>query len=493
MDFMNQDTHFAEETSSRKWSPNQEAIFDATKAGKAILVDAVAGSGKTTTIVEAMKHGGSRPIFLAFNKSIQEELSRRISLGEARTLNSLGFAACRTKMAGVHLDARKNLAHLEHHWYRTGLSSTQWKEFSYSASRLMGVAKNCAVGTDFGPPASVSTFRSLAEAYWLTFPEEILDSVLLAVSAAFDSSILDTSTIDFDDQLYYPVRFGWSLPSYSDAFVDECQDLSPIQHALLVSLGKMGTRIIAVGDRHQAIYGFRGASHESMDILKGLFDMTELPLSTTYRCPQLVVAEAQRYREDIYPREGAPLGYVNAQDIDPEIFPSGTMVLCRNNAPMFRAIMRHVRAKVPLRVYSNFLETFQSFIKSFKCSTTRQLRTAVAEWYERERTKAEEEEAWGKLAGIEDRFETLCVVMEGFDGVGELLDFLRSLSTGTRGPIFSTIHKAKGLEAPHVYLLRPDLLPSKWALGEAAQQQEANLSYVAITRAQEGFTYGAVK
>ena len=494
MNFMDQAVDLSE-TPSRKWSPQQGDIFDSIREpSQAILVQAAAGSGKTTTIAEGMKYAGGRPVFLAFNKSIQTELSKRIPLGEAKTLNSLGFGACRSKMGSITLDVKKNSIHLRKAWSEIGLDEDQFRQHGFSAGRMIGVAKNLAIGCEGYSAPDTAAFEDIAEAYWFTFPEEIKDSILLAVKTAFIESVKDQSMIDFDDQLYYPVFYKWPLPSFSDAFVDECQDLSPIQHELLRKLGVQGSRIVAVGDRHQAIYGFRGASHSSMDELKFMFGMLELPLSTTYRCPRLVVTEAQRYCETIFPREGAPLGDVRSISEDPALWQSPDhLILCRNNAPMFRAIMRHVRAKEPVRVLSNFLESFQGFIKSFKCSTIRQLRPKLDSWYEREKDKAEEDEAWGKLSGIEDRYETLCCIMQGFDGVGELLEFLKNLSSGTRGPIFSTIHKAKGLEAPHIHLLRPDLLPSKWAFGEAAQRQESNLSYVAITRAQETFTYGAVK
>ena len=68
-----------------------------------------------------------------------------------------------------------------------------------------------------------------------------------------------------------------------------------------------------------------------------------------------------------------------------------------------------------------------------------------------------------------------------------------SSSEGRTGPIFSTIHKAKGLEADHVYFLRPDLVPAWWIKEPAALQQEYNLRYVAITRAKQSLTYGVRK
>ncbi len=50
----------------------------------------------------------------------------------------------------------------------------------------------------------------------------------------------------------------------------------------------------------------------------------------------------------------------------------------------------------------------------------------------------------------------------------------------------STVHRAKGLEFPTVYLLdRAKYMPSSWAKQPWQQKQESHLQYVAITRAKE--------
>lgn len=484
----------ADPSAGRKWSPQQEEVFHHIRTGGGnLIIQACAGSGKTTTIIAGMAHAGRRPLFLAFNKSVQLEIASRLPSGEAKTLNALGFAACRQNIPRAQLDTKKNSIHLKEAWKSIGLSEDQYREFGYSATRVLGVMKNLAVDTDFGDQSSVETILDIIEAYWFVFPEEYLDSIVLAIQAAYAYCLADTEMIDFDDQLLFPVKYGWALPQFTDVFVDECQDLSPIQHALISLLANKGSRIIAVGDRYQAIYGFRGAAHDSMDRMKLNFSMTELPLSTTYRCPQAVVQEAQRYCPTIFAREGAPIGSVHQAKVDPIYWDHGNMILCRNNAPLFRAIMRHVRDRREVQVLSNFLDQLAGFIKSFKANSIKEFLRKLEGWYEKERTEAEEKEAWGKLSGIEDRYETLCVLSENLSTTKELLDLLTALGAGKRGPLFSTIHKAKGLESPSVHLLRPDLLPSPFAFGESALRQEANLSYVGITRALDTFTYGEVK
>ena len=76
-----------------KWSTYQEAIFDFVEHGTGnAIVEAVAGSGKTTTIVEAMNRIAfeyANTVFLAFNKSIATELKSRGV--DARTFHSLCY------------------------------------------------------------------------------------------------------------------------------------------------------------------------------------------------------------------------------------------------------------------------------------------------------------------------------------------------------------------------------------------------------------------
>ena len=63
-------------------------------------------------------------------------------------------------------------------------------------------------------------------------------------------------------------------------------------------------------------------------------------------------------------------------------------------------------------------------------------------------------------------------------------------SDDIEGIILSTVHKAKGLEADRVFIVRPDLLPmTKNIRSQWERQQENNLTYVAITRARKELIY----
>jgi superfamily I DNA/RNA helicase len=254
---------------------------------------------------------------------------------------------------------------------------------------------------------------------------------------------------------------------------------------MLTKMAERGAFITAVGDRRQAIYGFRGALSNSMDLLSKTFEMTELPLSITYRCALAIVAEAQQIVPQIQAREGAPEGLVQNLEDYPEIssYKTGDLIICRNNGPIFSLAIQFLRAKLPCRVFSNFLDELEKFILSFDAKSMSILISRLEDWFSKHKKDCEERGAWGKLEGIQDKYSVVRAFANEFTDINKMLYAIRSLVTSQVGPRISTIHRAKGLEADTVYLLRYDLLPSSRATTAEQIAQEENLKYVAITRA----------
>src|SRR5579862_9768560 len=97
-----------EAQTAREWSHFQQDIFGfLEKSENNLLVQAVAGSGKTTTIVEGMNYVEGSPLFMAFNKSIATEIGNRITRGEARTLNALGHRIVMQNWPKAQLNANR--------------------------------------------------------------------------------------------------------------------------------------------------------------------------------------------------------------------------------------------------------------------------------------------------------------------------------------------------------------------------------------------------
>lgn len=476
-------------------SDYQIAIFDAVEHGSEnVLVQAVAGSGKTTTLEEISRRTSAT--LLCFNKPIAEAAKARGI--NAKTLHSFGNGAVWRNARGAKVDFEKLDRWLDHLF---GAKSIQVKS-GYSIKRVVSAIKNSGMGLT-GPLYSNEVAWAISGWDALDVPEEEIPMVSEAATKLWRASVEDTSCVDFDDMLYMPLYHQWNLQQRDTILVDESQDLNTIQHLMLAA---MNTRIIAVGDRWQGIYAFRGALSDSMDRLKTQFQMLELPLSICYRCPQSVVREAQKLCPHIEWRPGAPEGAIiqraeqwrkelEAQHSKPDgpaedlnLFPRNMLVLCRTNAPLFASVMRHVRAQEPCRVLSNALEGLQSFIKRFNATSTVALVSKLENWLAKEIDK-HSDAPWRVQSSL-DKVETIKLLASNFSETEDLLRLIKSLSEGKSGPIFSTIHKAKGLEASEVYFLRPDLCPSPWARKAEEKEQERNLRYVAVTRAQSSLTYG---
>ena len=276
-------------------SQQQQVIFDSLSLGLDVLdnliIDAKAGSGKTTTIIEGMKYiprlGGvmlPRVVFLAFNKSIATELSRRCPPGTVcSTFHALGFRALRNsglvdKNVKVESNKARKLV-----WNATDKEDPDTRNIC----RLVSLAKSVPMDVNEINFDEVSYYHDLV----LEKPERAYDIVRAVVRATLE----DTTQIDFDDMLYMPVMLDVAFDHYNYVFVDEAQDTNSIQLEILERLRAPNSRFVAVGDPHQAIYGFRGANADSMSRIAHQFNCKTFPLSVSYRCPKAVVREAQKY------------------------------------------------------------------------------------------------------------------------------------------------------------------------------------------------------
>lgn len=298
-------------------SPQQLDIFSAIALGDSnLIVDAKAGTGKTTTIVHGMSYisrGDSliapSVVFLAFNKGIADTLRTRIPRQyTASTFHSLGLRALKDSgIVGRNVDVvsgkcRKLV------WNALDRDDPD----TNNIIRLVGLFK--------------STWPEPEECEWRAFvdswdePLEERGKAAAVSYAVVEASNRDRDKIDFDDMLYMPVKFDASFDKYDWMFIDEAQDTNNIQLEILersqkfcsvarelaVAAGPLtvaglianersSTRLVFVGDPHQAIYAFRGANHDSMQRIAQRFACKTFPLSVSYRCPKAVVVEANRY------------------------------------------------------------------------------------------------------------------------------------------------------------------------------------------------------
>lgn len=463
------------------WSPFQEAIFDAvSNSPRNLQIEAVAGSGKTTTICEAMRHTtASKPLFVAFNKSIALAIESKIpDYATARTLNALGHAAL-MQYSLIGKNAKFDQWKVRNIARSLGCTNPEWQAEVASA---VGFAKNTALG--IVEAASVDWFHDFINLHSLVVDPLDTHKVASYAFRTFQQSLNCDELFDFDDQVYQPIlREVNPYRRFDCIFVDEAQDLSPINHLALKYAYDEGSRIIAVGDRRQAIYAFRGADSSSMNSMQSMFNMSELPLSVTYRCPEEVVALAKRHCPQITARAGASKGSISEVDSLPEVaaFLDDDLILCRNNAPLFGIALEFIKAKRPCQLMTNLAKDVLKIIQHLDGSTAGEALSDLKKWRDEQLAKYEPGDR--RSSDIWDRYR--CI--EPFFSANQLgskytvIEAIRGAIDSKRGTRISTIHRAKGFEASNVYFEQPELLGD--------EGQEMNLHYVAITRSAENLFF----
>lgn len=466
-------------------TPEQIAICDFISGSTSnLIIDALAGAAKTSTLALASQQITTPAVAIAFNKLTAMELGERLpSTCDCRTIHSLGLRSLRTyfrsvrtnagKRAGVMKDLIQDLSERD--------AKSAWDGY---ADMMKCVSANSAAGyipADFGRGAAPLTDELSTNE--INFTELELSLIhrtyTRSLELAFDG------ILDFDDMVLLPAVFPVHLETYPVTMIDEAQDLSLLNHRLLTKLTRnKRNRLIAVGDPYQAIYGFRGADHTSMAKLSTEFTCETLRLSTSFRCARSIANHVRSHVPHITSPDWAIPGTVSTletwtvNDIPPE----GTAILCRNNAPLFRMALRLIRAGRRPQILGNDITT--TLVKDLNKLGSKNMSSPTAlkelEKYAnklRARSKAK--------ASIEDRITCLTFFLTETETLGAAIAMAETITKQT-GPIqLMTIHKSKGKEFPHVFLLDAFLIGQR----EEELSQEQNLWYVGCTRAKETLTY----
>jgi len=457
----------------------QKAIFEFVKNGEGhAVVEAVAGSGKTTTIVRALEFTDpdSDVAFLAFNRHIAKELAKRAPKHVmVSTLHSLGYAACRKAYGLKILVEPKKISKI----LETIMDKYVHGNKFGVIRQLVSLVKANLVDT------SDNDLMALAEHYGIGLNGDqavIFDAVRVVVKKSYDQR---KTVIDYDDMCWLPVIDSHVSQLFDFMFVDEAQDLNSAQIQLVLQHLKAGGRIVAVGDRNQSLYGFRGADVNAIsNIVKSLKAKT-LPLSITYRCPKSHVRLAQKMVPDIQAAEWAKEGVVrDSGGVLTGKAEPGDMVICRTNAPLvspcFALIRRGVKAVIRGRDIGKGL---QVLIRKMKADTIVMLMSKMTEYKDREVAKLLAADKTTMAQNLQDKVETIIALTDGVDTITELSFRIEQVfSDDVEGVVFSSVHRAKGLESKRVYILRPELMPHPMAKQPWELVQEQNIKYVAYTR-----------
>lgn len=256
-------------------NPQQLAAVHAV--GGAVLLLAVPGSGKTTVLVTRLGYMlcccGISPdaiLTMTYTKAATKEMQKRFvrlfgqdcpQIPEIRTINGVSSKIIdfytRTHGSGSAFTVVENegeLAKIVSDLYRelSGEFATQSvikelrKGIAYVKNMMLGKEDLGELDTGFDQ-----------------FPE---------LYVQYNLALRQRRWMDYDDQMIYAKTILENYPDilahFQDAFpyicVDEAQDTSKIQHAIIQLLARKTGNLFMVGDEDQSIYGFRAAYPDAL-------------------------------------------------------------------------------------------------------------------------------------------------------------------------------------------------------------------------------------
>ena len=512
-------------------------------------------SGKTFLLVELSKLISTYSVFVAFNKSIQEELKTKITNPKFKvyTLNGLGYLIMNhnwdkmeeerlktsnkknDKKRGLQLNQYKTLQMIpqiiepyKHQFKGIETSDEEDIEEIYfeEIAQLFDLCRQRMVNVnDRDDVLDTIDFYELF--HNIHIPEnicDILNDLMLLDMKMFKND----GIIDFIDQIFLTfifVRSGeWQLEYYhkfENILADEAQDLSKLQQLFLGLLRRSKTsRIIAVGDNFQAIYGFSGADCRAMDNIRRLYKPIEYDLPINYRCPAKHLRYVNReFQIPIQPRPNAPEGKlytIEYDDLENNIR-QGDCILARKNSDLCSVALELLSKGFSIYIRDeNLVNKLLKQIKKAKkeLQDLTELPLYISNIRANQMQLLQERSQNFHQNGIIDNTEIdkltftdtnidlldcLEVLYNNYyednkDKINKLKDFnafalyvQEKLQTkGTRNSIQCvSIHQAKGKEYNRVFILNKARVYTEFGRNSDQRQQESNLSYIALTRSKD--------
>jgi len=285
--------------------------------GSHLLIMAGPGTGKTMTLSHRIAHliqskqaSPSQILALTFTNKATREMADRI--------NRLLQGPEQGKEVWVSTFHGFCLEILRHKGERLGLPSS----FHVCSEMDVPILARQVISVFGGGKKVAATFlKNLPRLKIHSVTQDITDPAdkdLLPYFQKYQENLRDLRMLDLDDLEVETLRLFQEHPEvcreyagrFPKIFVDEYQDTSPVQVALLRILARAGSaEICAIGDPNQAIYGFRGADARSFHrFSKDFAGAREIKLSKNYRSSQVILDSSSALLEEEMPLEGMTEG-----------------------------------------------------------------------------------------------------------------------------------------------------------------------------------------
>lgn len=456
----------------------QQQILTLGSQGNHLVIEALAGAGKTSTLEMLSHRMKGKGLYLAFNRAIAKEAQARFAANvTCRTFHGFAFAQLGHEFAD-RLEGEQN-GQLSPLRIEREMSLRPLGKITplARASLIRDTMNRYMQSTD----DNVSTEHVPTTNLAMLFPGNTQDQLHALNEVARDAADLWSMIWRPGSKLpvghdAYLKKFCLTRPSlpFDYVTIDEGQDLSPLMIEIIT---RQPSQRIVVGDSHQQIYEWRGAS----SALDKVPDATTCYLTQSFRFGDNIASLANVVLGNLHAKKPVR-GFEASRDslVGPEA------ILFRSNMALFGELMKrsiedgqncHIAggAKDMIALLGGVVE-----LKSGKPSTHPDL-AGFSSWASFRRAAKED--------GAPREMQQLVKVASSYPQ-NALIHALRKgsrLSEARADIILSTAHKTKGREFP-VVRLGGDF-PSPSATPNDPERpfepEEARLAYVAITRAQK--------
>lgn len=376
-----------------------------------MLVNALAGSGKSTTACMLSEHSKTSDLYIAFNASVVEEFKKKIKNPKTKvmTMHSLaysimlynveqeskdsgekpkGFGSQRSKRT-VSLDNFKPHKILDEEITKRYGRYIEFAKRVFLKDNYVNLYNLCRLTlTDMSSNKDVSRLID-DHVLFLYYGDEGYSAPDISEITS-TLKILDTKSrqqfetqgvIDFTDMLWITFNKlkydNWEVPYwalYTNIYCDEVQDFSNIQLNFLKFIKRTKGRYVFIGDFHQAIYNFAGANAQAFNQIPKMFAPVEtFDLPICYRCAKSHLSRVNReYGIPILPCDDAPLGFVKTIDKNKisEYAKAGDMVISRKNKWIAEVVLDLARNGTPIFIEDKeMVVAIKRQILSSKCTS----------------------------------------------------------------------------------------------------------------------------
>jgi len=445
---------------------------------KILLVNAYAGTGKTSTLVDFCEvRKGRKILYMAYNNSMAKEAKIKFkhlsSYVVVKTTHSLAYA-----QFGKNKKSRFELGNLRAMDLMSFCGDLDEKEQYYYAYLLLKLIREfCNSKLTM---QEYITYLSGSAREWGRENRASLNFILDKLPFVWEQLETD-DTLPYEHDFYLK-KYQLSKPKlYFDfILVDEAQD---INGCIIDIVLNQTAKKVFIGDTYQSIYKFRGAT-DSLEKLSNLEGVKTLFLTQSFRCPRTVSAIANQYLDLL--RAPRPFKGTLIQN---NTIPRQVTVIARTNAKLFDFALENIDQKL----------YFVGGIKSYNFQDLIDMQNLI--WGKTDYIRNGFIKKFQDLSELEDyatetnevdlkvKITTVKKYMK--QKIYELVDEIKSNLAEKEEDadlILTTGHKSKGLEWDHVEIL-DDFTNLKEILeGEdelVVAKEELNLLYVAITRSKQ--------